>query len=59
MGRAKIDNVRIAPDAILDVMKTEHFVAFGELELYFFHGRIVVLGIVECNVADLNNCKVN
>jgi hypothetical protein len=62
VGGADIDYVGITPDAIVLMVEADHanHLAFGQQALELFHGRCVVPGVVESDVADLKRgltCK--
>ena len=56
MGRANIDDVGITPDAIIpmiEIDKVGYLASFGQTRLKVFHGHCIVLGVVQREVADL------
>ena len=62
MRGADIDDVCVTPDAIIQRVEADQvgYLAFGQQVLKLFHGRCVVPGIVESEVADLKwrlTCK--
>ena len=58
MGRTNIDDVCITPDTMVHRMKVDpECLALGKQRLELPHCHGVVLGIVECEVADLNDAS--
>jgi hypothetical protein len=56
MGGTNVDNVGVAPDTMLDWMEVDPgYLTIGNARLELSHCHGIVLGIVECEVADLND----
>jgi hypothetical protein len=56
MGGTNVDNVGIAPDMMLDRMEVNPgHLAIGNARLELPHCHSIVLGVVKCEVADLND----
>ena len=56
MGGTDIDNVRVTPDTMVHRMEVNlRYLAFGKERLELPHCHGIVLGVVECEVANLND----
>jgi len=53
MRGANVDNVCITSNTVFQIIKVDGRLASGEQRLQLFHGYSIVLGVVECEVADL------
>jgi hypothetical protein len=56
MGGTNVDNVGVALDTMLDQMEVDPgHLAIGNVRLELPHCHGIVLSVVECEVADLND----
>jgi hypothetical protein len=59
VGRADVDDMRITPDTMVQMIEVDGFLAFGEQRVQLLHSNCVVLGIVEREVTDLKKSLEN
>jgi hypothetical protein len=56
MGGTNVDNVGVAPDTMLDRMEVDpRHLTIGNARLELPHCHGIVLSVVKCEVADLND----
>ena len=55
MRGTDIDDVRIASDAVVQMVKVDHvgYLTLGQQTLKHFHGRSVICSVVESEMTDL------
>ena len=53
MGRTDVDDVRIAPDTVIQRMEVDSDLAFVKQTLQLSHSDSIILGVVEREVANL------
>lgn len=59
MRGADVNDMRVTSDALIQVIEVDRngCLAFREQRLQFSHSHRIVLGVVECEVADLRKSK--